>query len=383
MLTRRQQLKLKQDQKEQKEQKGKAKDADPEAVPDAKHEKGDKKVKAKSAPKAEPKAKGKAKAKAKSEGKAKAQPKKRSRKEDEEADKEDEESQEPDAPKTPEAKRRLFHESDDDMNEGDEKNVASGSDAQAVDPALKKYVDPKTGKEVSLQELFDNYIPNKWKRHHVKPSTDADEGEESTRAGKPKAKAKARGKAKAKAKAAAAADAKEKAKSSSPGQALSSPSIKKEQKRRKKKETAVIETTGEEMADTGLQSVFVHMIESVSNFESDDTKHYLKANMSGGNKLCNLSAYWHKLKEGSCGVMKKTGATWVYFGFKHDVDWNVNMTLAYMCGSKMVSCLEQWLLDGCLCWSVYFVRFNRSIKYEHNQYELLRKKTSEHQRYKN
>ena len=230
-------------------------------------------------------------------------------------------------------KKRLFNAvSEDDGDDFDGGPVKSSAKSSSSPPT---FIDPKTGKSVTLAEVFENYMPDQWNKKNAKKSKlekEATAGSSNSAPSRPKAKARSKNKTKAKAKAESIPESPK----------LTSPSIKKEQKRRKKKETQVIETTGDDMMDQAMQDKFKHTIDSVDGFESDDVKGYLKKTMTGGNKLCNLSSYWKKTSEGSVGLMTKKNETWVYFSFKYDVGWSVNMSLAYSCASLMVTCCNLW-----------------------------------------
>lgn len=335
VLTRRDQLQLKQKQ-EQKAEEASGDLAEPsETVEDPQpKKKGRKPVSKDKEPKAKAKAAGKARAKGKAKAKAKAEQTQSEVLEQNDEnevsapnDKLIEEEVEESGLATPDVKKRLFHDQDEAADANDK-----GTPAAASPPT---FLDPKTGKSFTLKEIYDNYVPNTWAKGKPAKKPKGNEEPEPSEPSKPASKAKAKAKAKGKAKAKAQAKCGEK----SPKKVMS-PSIKKEQQRRKRKQAEVMETTGADMTDVELKTKMNQMVSTTFDQSLDDMRNFLKGeNGPGvGNHLCNFSSYWKKKDVGSVGVMKKDGGTWTYFAFKYDVQWNVNMTLAYCCAASLVTC---------------------------------------------
>lgn len=296
VLTRRDQLKRKQEQKEERE-----KAAGHGHVDD--DEKDDQKAKGKSKARGKAKAEGKRRAKGSNKGKQNEEHDEQPEKKNEMASTETKED-EPDEIPTP--KRKLF----------DDGESASGSDA-THDPKLDettlqqtKFIDPKTGKEKNLREVFEEYLPNEW-RKRMRLSGDAyvglpPSGTSSTDpaqpkpTGKGKAKAKAKGKAKTQPKKKAVIATPEKGKSGggSPVKSLTSPAIKKEQARRaKKKQQAAPEEA--DMSDPIMQGIFHQRIKDVQNFSVEELKAYIKDDrFAGVFKKAKFSWYWRTTSVG-------------------------------------------------------------------------------------
>lgn len=237
----------------------------------------------------------------------------------------------------PTPKKVLFQ--DDADGNADKAASSSGDNNAAME---KAFVDPKTGETMTLKQLFDNYAPTTYLKNKPpkkEPEAKTEVKGTKRKAGSPKAKAKARGKAKAKAspKAKAKASLASGSNQKSPMK-VTSPSIKKEQKRRKKKQAEVTQTTGQDLEDKLIRSIFVKHIEDCDGMETDDVKTVLKGAFPSSNKLANLSSYWTKTDQGAVGVMTKKGATWTYFSYKHNVKWHVNMALAYCSAGLLVTC---------------------------------------------
>ena len=379
VLTRRDQLKFKEE---------KQKNENPEdACDDTKEEDGEepepaqkKKVRANAKKaKGEGKANGKAKAKDKAETKAKVSKGKKKHEPgmDEEGDDQQEAEQKvkvsDDFPmeetqeasdaeinnvKTP--KKTLFQ-SDDESDDGND----------GMPTPITKFIDPTTGEERTLQEIFDNYVPAAWKRSKGQRSSD-----DSTKPGPPTPKAKSRAKAKAKAgskvpeqKAAAKvkAEAKGKAKSNpksnpkskakskaqdtpSPSKrVMASPAIKKEIKRRKKQDAQAMAEQAQDMKDHMMQGIFVQKIKNVVGLEWEECKEMLKEKDCPMYPMTYLSAYWSRqavavvLRDDNTG---KPSTHLEYFGFSKGESKNVNLALAYVAAWLMVSC---HLMDGPSC----------------------------------
>ncbi len=313
MLTRRDQLKLKQDQDvEKKKGKGKGDDGSAEV------------------PKAKPKSKGQRAGKGK--GKAKSKSKTT-------GDEKPLEEQDGVSPfKTP--KRKLFPEDDGfGENLGDEHDPVMKAQKTKEDPATKMVVDPKTGEQKSLAQLFEEYLPSAWKRN-MKSSRDPrngtiptdvpDEETKPTRKGRAKAKAGAKAKASPKAKAKGKAKAKAKV--------ASSPSVKKEQARRRKKQEEEIKEQPENMKDDLLLDVFREHIGKMKDdsISDDDLKSYFREGYFKGYKgMFIFSCYWEKQ---AVGLVFSGGSHFAYFSFCNKrAPWKFNMTLACTCAYMMVS----------------------------------------------
>lgn len=290
------------------------------------------KAKAKSKAEAKPKAaSSKAKAKAKSEPKAKAKRAAKSKAIPHEEDQEEIKTPEPDPADSTVAdadddvfgsstKRKLFHDEDGQGEEPDTKDDL---------PDGPTFVDPKTGKQMSLREVFENYAPDAWRKKMRRG--DMDERVPSVPAPKAGAKAKAKAKAKSKAKAKAKASAGKKAE-------ITSPSIKKEQARRRRKTQHVMETNEEDLVDHEMQGVFMKTIKDVKNIkDEEDVKKYLKKFVGNTSWRYTFSAYWSR---GTIGLMKKDGATYVYFNFGSPLgNWHMDIAVVYQCAGLVVSCL--------------------------------------------
>lgn len=340
VLTRRDQLKRKQEQKEEREKAAEKDDGDDEQ--DGKK------------PKAKSKGRGK-----KAEGKRKAKGSKKGKKDDDDEQQEKDEMVsaeiEDDHDQVATPKRKLF---DDEDGE-----ASAGSDA-THDPKLDettlqqtKFIDPKTGKEKTLMKVFEEYLPNEW-RKRMRLSADAYVGlppsgtsstdpPESKPSAKGKAKAKAKGKAKAKAKKKknddAATPKKEKAGEGSPVKSLSSPSIKKERARRaKKKQQAALEDV--DMADPVMQGIFHQHIKDVRNFSVEELKTYMKEErFAGVFKKSKFSWYWGTT---SVGVLSSGRDHIVSLSVTDKViSWNEKMALSCAGAHVMVS-WDQFLGEG-------------------------------------
>ena len=365
MLTRRDQLKLKEEKQKNENPEDacdETKEHDGEEPQDAKKTKGSGKGKG---TKKEGKAKGKAKAQAKtksSNGKKDHQPGLEEEGEDQEGPKVEVSDDHPpeemgeasgsemNGMETP--KKALFQ-SDDDGSHDDFD--------MPTPPAMPKFLCPKTGKEKTLQEIFDNYVPAAWKRSKRQKSS-----EESTKPGPPtpkaksraaKAKAKAGSKApipKAKGKAEAKAKAKTKAKRkaqdtpSHSKQVMQSPAIKKEIKRRKKKETEAMAEQAQDMKDTMMQGILVQKIKNVLGMGVEECKAHLRDTACPMYPMTYLSAYW--TRSAVAIVLRdengKATTHLEYFGFNKAESKNANYALAYGSAWLMVPC---HLMDGPSC----------------------------------
>ena len=311
VLTRRDQIKLKETMNKEKDEKKKAKskgetgsdgDGTAEGSQVAKRKRETKKDGEK---KVEPKSKAKSKAKAASKAASKANPKAKSKKVLKEDEKSDGESEEMVTPK-----RRLFQEDSSEENEERE-------------PFLTKLPDPKTGLE--QQEA---------------PS----ESEEAAAVPKKRAKAKAQPKQKAKAKAKAKSKVAEKR---SPNTKVTSPSIKKEQKRRKKATEDYQCESAEDMKDQLMQELFRSHLKQTHCLNIKDLKAYLQTHMPNSNKHGCKVAYWSRATA-SVGVSvymdlenpSQSKAHCGYFSFKLAKEWSSNICCAYVAAHLMVSGLK-------------------------------------------
>lgn len=297
----------------------------------------------KNAEKAEkPKAKGKAKGKSKAKAKSKVDGAEKPQTEVEDQD-------EVSPFKTP--KRQLFPD-DDGLNEnhGDEQDPVMKVQKTLEDPTTKMVVDPQTGEQKSLAEYFEQYLPNAWKRN-MKPSRDprngdvsADRAEEEPEKKQRRAKAKAKAGAKASPKAKAKAKGKAKAKA----KALSSPSVKKEQARRRKRQgDEIMEQQPENMRDDLLLDVFREQINKMKDDKvtTDDFKTYFRdVFFKQFKSIFTFSCYWDKQ---AVGLVFCGGSHFAYFSFCNKrAPWKFNMTLACVSAYMMVSfkqlCIYFW-----------------------------------------
>ena len=303
VLTRRDQIKLKETMNKEKEEKKKAKskgetggdgDGTAEGSQVAKRKRETKSKGDEKKPKVEPKSKAKGKAKAAS--KAKAKPKATSKKVLREDEKSDGESEEMVTPK-----RRLFQEDSGEENEEE--------------------TDPKNGLE--QQEI---------------PS-----GSEMA-AAVPKKRAKAKAQPKQKAKAKAKSKVAEKR---SPNTKISSPSIKKEQRRRKKATEDYQCESAQEMRDQLMQELFKSYLKHTQCLNLKDLKAYLQTHMPNSNKHGCKVAYWSRATA-SVGVSvymdlentSQSKAHCGYFSFKLSKEWSSNICCAYVAAHLMVSGLK-------------------------------------------
>ena len=305
MLTRRDQLKLKQDQEDKKN--GKIKENEipvPAATGEGEQQVGEEVTK----PKA--KAKRKAKAKAKS---AVAPP-----------------SDVVESPvKTP--KRKLFQ--TDDENDEEKPDPASASVADLLDIKDlpdKMFQDPLTGETHSLKQVFEEYMPTSWRKRFR--SND----DEFAPALPEKAKAKAKSKAKAKAK------SKAKAKATPKKKVVSSPSIRKEKQRRKQKEMEATAAEMESLTDEVFQNALRTEIRRIAPIDEETIKLHLKskANSYPGS-IVRLFIYpWNKTAVGVVVAGKGSGNHVAYFSIKGAKQWSANMVASFFCAHE----LEAWLL---------------------------------------
>lgn len=349
MLTRRDQLKLKETIKDQKNDKKAAKsDQEEKKQGEGDGGKGEDvqpEEPKKSAPKRRPKSKAKAKAKAKASGNGGDGA--------EEAEREPSEEIEFATPK-----KRLF--------EGDQYQSPSQHPPQPIpaSPGKLPCIDPKTGKMTTVRELLNVYHPDLFEEEN---GTDGPDGQQTRPKGtpekeKPPTKAKAKAKSKAKAKAAAKGQAKAKASPKAKGgktrndkkKEITSPSIKKEKARRKKntekKDATAYQTeSAEDMDDPVMKGVISEHVKQVRTFSVSTVKEYLYSALPNKFASGAVVAYWTRATP-SCGVSmvkdpsKPTSQKQHigYFSFKAAKDWNTNMAAAYVCAHLMVS----WLIAG-------------------------------------
>ena len=338
VLTRRDQLKLKETIKEEKGEKktGKSAKTETEKAEDGQGPGGDQKEKpTKRQPKT--KAKSKAKAKAKAGGSA--------------GDGEEPVERDP----SPEVefttpKKRLFE---------DEPPI----DEPPIDPSPGKLpcIDPKTGKVTTVRELLNVYHPDLFEDEPQIASKglgtktiEPPEPEIEKPQAKAKAKAKAKGKAKAKASPKPKPKAKAKASPKKKKTEISSPSIKKEQNRRKKntekKDANMYQCeSAEDMSDPVMQGVLREHIKNLRTFSRPNIRDYLYKTLPNKFKSGAVVAYWTRPTP-SCGVTiykdqsnpTATKQHFGYFSFKIAKDWNTNMGVAYVCAHLMAS----WLKAG-------------------------------------
>lgn len=270
-----------------------------------------------------PKAKAKAKAKGKAAAKKaepKNEPKKPRRKRmpkstaaeaDEEPEggkNDDDDDQEPhDGVETP--KKALFQ-SDDD---------GEGPDDFSGGPAPHPHVDCRTGQVKPLEEIFNGDIPSRLS----------------------KACKKKEPKVKADASAASAVDPKPKKGTKRRAQVEISPSMKKEIRRRKKKEAEVM--THAPTEDVQIQGIFLHHLKACEGMPMDDLKEYLYQKVQ---KKFNKSALNPYLKRPACGVKlpvegQKHPKEIVYFGQCGTAkSFNASAVVHYVAASLLVSYLN-------------------------------------------
>lgn len=296
VLTRRDQLKQKQDREQEKKD---AKDADAKA-------------------KAKAKARGKAKAGGKAKAKAKSSATTKPEVANGEESGEDEESME-----TP--KKRLFQ-SDSDP---EDKKPPPTLDVSFIKTYEKtKFIDPKTGKERSLEDVFEQYLPESWRRKmrrvgEVNPKNES--GASGSRDVAPKRRARGK-QSEAKAKATPK-------KGKSPK--ITSPSIKKEVRRRRKKEEAVMQTAPEDMKDNAMQETFLYRL----THDQKQSEEHFKKNALQMNGLTEshttFSFYWKTMGVGV--LLKKPRTHIALFTMKKAEDFATNMSIAHTCALLLVS----------------------------------------------
>lgn len=138
------------------------------------------------------------------------------------------------------------------------------------------------------------------------------------------------------------AKAKAKSKSKATKKAELSPFTKKEVARRRKAEKDVMETGATE--DVEVQAIFTQHLKNVSTLQFDGVKKYLQTKVQSKFDLFTLNAYWNRPACGTkCpslgdGTNRKAPEI-SYFGkFNPAFSWNWNMALAYISASLMVSC---------------------------------------------
>ena len=241
--------------------------------------------------------------------------------------------------KTP--KRKLFEDGGDyGENLGDENDPVMKAQKAMEDPATKMVVDPKTGEQRSLAAMFEEYLPTAWK-NKMKSSRDPRNAvvgtgvsEQKEDKQKPKARANAAGRAKAKASPKPKAKGKAKAKA----KLNSSPSVKKEQaRRRKKQEEELKDQQPENMLDELLVDVFKQHIKKTEpdTFTDDDFKTYFRDYFKTYKGMFTFSCYWDKQ---AVGLVFSGGSHFAYFSFCNKrAPWKFNMTLACVCAYMMVS----------------------------------------------
>ena len=311
VLTRRDQLK----QKQEKEQEKKDKDAK-------------KKEKEGGSAGAKAKAKGKAKAKATAGGKAKAKAKSAATTKAEDADgKESEEDDDEESMATP--KKRLFQ--SDSEPDQDSRKPPPTLDVSYIKTFEKtKFIDPKTGKERTLEDVFEQYLPETWRRKMRRVGGEEQKNESTASGSRDVAapKRRARGKQSQVPKAKATPK-----KGKSPK--ITSPSIKKEIRRRRKKEEAVMQTAPEDMKDDVMQGIFLYRLgHDQKESEEDFKKNALQLNVSTESHT-TFSFYW---KTGGVGVLLKKPRTHItLFTMKKAEGFATNMSIAHRCALLLVS----------------------------------------------
>ena len=149
------------------------------------------------------------------------------------------------------------------------------------------------------------------------------------KAGKKKApKSRAKAKAKANAKVTRKADL--------------SPFAKKEKSRRKKAEQEVMQAGAQE--DLELQGLLLQHLKNVHNLPFDGVKKYLQTQVQSKFEQFQLNSYWNRSSCGTKCLMLGDGTIRkapeiCYFGkCNNALSWNINMSLAYIAASLMVSC---------------------------------------------
>lgn len=227
-----------------------------------------------------------------------------------------------DSPTTP--RRKLFQ-SDDE-----------GDDGVKAQP---ERIDPKTGKP--LKEIVEEFMPKLWNKSRPRAKeekTDIENGDEGQvpkrrRRAKTAEKAEPAGKNGAK--------------------PTLSPFAKKEVKRRRKAEEAHMKSELEE--DETMQGICTQHFKKVKALDYDGLKSYLTQNVENKIKGYYINAYWGKPATGvKClllgdGTLKKAPEI-AYFGrYGTASGWNINMTGTYISASLLVSQLRRWFLGTGWC----------------------------------
>ena len=160
-----------------------------------------------------------------------------------------------------------------------------------------------------------------------------EEEEEESAAKKPRAKAKGKAKAKARGKAKAKAASK---------RIQESPSVKKEKKRRKQRNDSMMEMQPADMEDQPMQTSFVSHLKRTEDLSEEEVKDYLKCKVGDNFAMLAFSNYW---KDKAVGVVAKADRAHItYFGFGKSTTWNHGITLAFVSAHFFVAGLTGWIL---------------------------------------
>lgn len=259
-------------------------------------------AKATAKPKASPKAKisPKRKAKAKAKGRAKAKAKAALK---DEVDQHDEDEM-------PTPKRKLFQSEDGSEDEAEGKK----------DQHLR--VDAKTGDVKPLKDIVDEYVPGRWRA--TRPSSSKEDPEDEQEPSKKKGKGGSKGRGR--------------------GKGELSPFAKKEVKRRRKVEQSTMEA--EAVEDGQITAICLAHLGKVEDLTFEKLKEYLQCKFENKFKKGVLNCYWSRA---SCGVkcpdlgdgtLKKAPEI-AYFGkYGTAPNWNANVALTYISACIMVSRLS-------------------------------------------
>ena len=121
-----------------------------------------------------------------------------------------------------------------------------------------------------------------------------------------------------------------------PGNLPLSPSMKKELKRRKKQQEASMRLQPKDLEDTEMQAFITAEVMNAKSFvEQDDLKgHLISVLKDHAWQLVRLSEYWQRSAVGV--VMREKAQHVTSFSNKSDLGWNVNMTAAY-CSARILA----------------------------------------------
>ena len=193
-------------------------------------------------------------------------------------------------------------------------------------------VDPKTGKPLS--EIVEDFMPELWEKTRPKKEQEKKDIPEE-----PLPKRRRRAKTTEKTE-----------KSGKDGKPTLSPFAKKEVKRRKKADEAFMKSEIQE--DETMQGICTQHFKKVKGLDYEGLKSYLTQNVENKIKGYYINAYWGKPAAGvKClllgdGTLKKAPEI-AYFGRYGTAScWNINMTSTYISASLLVSWLRRSLLGN-------------------------------------